>query len=153
MYIQTRYNGLMVSGFYKKYLYPKYISIKSTKQKKQNNKHKIVNSIQFLNQLKYLVLAQLKGKNNVKHGKIILSTETLALLKKKYNVTSYFKSCINILEDYNISRVRFLNQTDFCEITEFYGRIHKPRKFNFLGSEIYSAPFFSFKYLKANEVL
>jgi hypothetical protein len=44
-----------------------------------------------------------------------------------------------------------MNETDFCEITEFFGRI--PRKFNFLGSDIYSSPFFSFKYLKTYESL
>jgi hypothetical protein len=107
----------------------------------------------LINQLKNIVLGQLKGKKLIKSGKIVLTSRTLSLLKRKNLINSYFRSCINILNDYKIPRVRLMNEIDFCEIIEIFGRIHQLRKFNFLGSDIYSSPFFSFKYLKANQDL
>jgi hypothetical protein len=83
----------------------------------------------------------------------VLTSRTLSLLKRKYGINSYFRICFNILYDYKIPRVRLMNETDFCEITEFFGRIQSPRKLNFLGSDINSSPFFSFKYLKTYESL
>ena len=100
----------------------------------KTSRYKFNNDDEFFNQLKFIVLNQLKGKQMIKNGKIILKSKSFFLLKRKYGMSSFFKP-------------------DFCEITEFYGRIHQPRKFIFLESQIYSAPFFSFKYLKSNEVL
>jgi hypothetical protein len=134
MNIQTRNNGLMLPGFYKKFLYPKVpkcYTAKVSRISKFMRFTELDDTAKFINQLKYLVLGQIKGKKLIKNGKIVLTCRTLSLLKRNYGINSYFRSCINILNDYKIPRVRFMNETDFCEIIEFFGRIHQPRKFNF----------------------
>jgi hypothetical protein len=149
MNIKTRNNGLMLPGFYKKFLHPKVpkcYTIKVSRKSKIIRLTELDDTAKLINQLKYLVLGHFKGKKLIKSGKIVLTCRTLSFLKRNYGINSYFRSCINILNDYIIPRLRFMSETDFCEIIEFFGRIHQPRKFNFLASDIYSSPFFSFKY-------
>lgn len=152
--VRTRKNGVYVPGLYNKFLYPSYKmqNIKRIKFKKNQFKSLDIFS-DFSHQLKYLVLSQLKSKKMMKHGKLILTSKMLNFLKQKYGFNSVFKSCIKILEDFNITRICFLNDRDYCKIISFYARIYQPRKISFLDEQIASAPYFSFKFLKGNEVL
>ena len=149
---KTRNNGIYTVGIYKPFLYPKNIkAIKPVKKHKRINQKKILS---FANQLRYLVLRQLKpGSKLTKSGKIVLTSDVSIFLKTKYNINSRFKSCINILEDNDIEKIRIFNEHDYCEIISFYARIHQPGKLLISGKQIFSAPYFSFQYLKKNDVL
>ena len=125
---------------------------KKSATKNQKSKERDVQF--FYSQLRYLVLRQLKpGSKQLKYGKIILTSEVLNELKTKYSINSRFKECNTILIDHEIQNTRIFNEHDFCEIKSFYARIHQPGKLCLSKNEITSAPYFSFKYLKANEVL
>ena len=76
MYIQTINNGSMASGFYKKYLYPKNVPSKFRGKVNKISQYKFNNDDDFFNQLKYIVLNQLKGKQMIKNGKIILTSKS-----------------------------------------------------------------------------
>lgn len=147
-----------VYGKYKWFLNPKIPNIKPKTRKKPSTSLKVDNKKFFSNQLKFIVLKQLKTgskQSAIKHGKVILSQSNLNFLQKRFNIGKRYKECIEILNYFDIPTERYINSNDYCKIRKFYVRIFQPARLKIYNSItcIQSAPYLSFKYLKSNEVI
>ena len=119
--MKTRNNGLCKIGFYRPFFKPPIPkSCKNIKKRKKIKATSSFDSLYFTEQLMYTILKQLKpSKSLLMCGKIILSKGLIDMLKKKYKLNFRYKNLISLLDDLNISKIRYVNDVDYCEIVQF----------------------------------
>lgn len=153
--MQTRLNRCYTKGFYKQLhnLSSAVLYKKKIRKRESNIRVNFKGKAYFQNQLKYNIWRQLSGNVQTRAGNILLTTYMRNFLIKKYNLSNKYKEGMNILKFLKISTTRFLNEKDYCQIQLFNCRIYVPPKISSANEIVKSASFFSYKFLKSNEVL
>lgn len=98
--MNTRFGGEYVEGLYQEYQ----ISVDAPRF-----------MTAFLDQLKYLVLKQLRmRKSTFQSGNFLIERRIFEHLKNTYGISGAYKPNISFMDDSKLINTRFIDETDYC---------------------------------------
>lgn len=168
--MRTRFRGNYTSGFYKLLNTPKVFKeekkvekkikkrVKNTINNKPNQKQNKHYSMDFfIQQIKYLIVNQLKTKitkSPICVGRVPIDINICNYLTKNFNLTCKYKDTFELLNIHNVPVKRYQNENDFCVVKNFFCKITKPKTIKMFGCNTFIKGFsyLCYKFLKSNEV-